>query len=119
MSSDVLDAQERISNPSPCLYYLVSGQVLFSEEVEVIEEGYRFDLERTAIVQIRKTPDPDKPGQAIIAMAGGKIAGSDAGAPFAPLHRFVPLTSVLYVDDVTDARAMKAMRGMISKLILL
>jgi hypothetical protein len=116
MREDVLDKEGRIANPIPCLYQLVDGSQLFSEEVEKTADSFVFDLMKTARVKVVKSqmpPEEGKPPTYEISLMGSRIAGSELAAPFGMMSRRVLKTSVIFIDDVTDAKAVKVMRKMV------
>jgi hypothetical protein len=116
MREDVLDREGRIANPMPCLYQLVDGSQLFSEEVEETADSFFFDLMKTARVKVVKapmTPEEGKPSSYEISLMGSRIAGSELAAPFGMMHRRVLKTSIIFIDDVTDVKAVKVLRKMV------
>jgi hypothetical protein len=121
MENAVLDKDGRVANPVLCLYKLVDGTKLFSEEVEETSDSFVFDLTKTAMIRDTKKQLDSKEGEPIsfeISLIGSRIAGTELAAPFGYTRRRLFKTSIFSIDTVSDAKALNAMRNMISHIIL-
>lgn len=124
MNNLVLDSNAKVVNSPPCIYFLVGGQILFSEEAEQSAFGVTFDFDKTAYIEVQRIPvvDPQhpeaKPTSIEVTVRGNRLSASPI-PPFMPNRRFVPWASITQIDNVTDPKTLDGLHQMISKIVRL
>lgn len=116
MDAPILGADGAIAHPAPCLYHLITGQVLFSKTAVRDGDFYVFQTDETALVQVKKTQNEQT--RALEIMFGGlKLSDPAVAAPFMSTSRWCPISSIAYLEDCSDPEALKRLESAVSRLI--
>ncbi len=93
---------------SATVLHLVNGVAFFTESLEVKSTGYVLDAKATVALQ----PTQGANGQM------GMNATKMSDAAFRPTEIKVPLSSVVYMQDVTDGEFLSQMRAHLAGIIM-